>query len=91
MEVIAAYARLASSDCPEGTHLDNGVCNCVPNDRGGDTGGGDSGGSGGGNPPPIAYKRECVDYVWVHFISYDGGESWTYDDRESYAGCYYVD
>jgi hypothetical protein len=29
--------------------------------------------------------------VWAHFKSTDGGQSWTYDDRETYAGCYYRD
>ena len=78
---------LSSSDCPEGTHLDNQVCNCIAN-TGGDDG---SGGGGGSDPPPVEYTRECIDFVWVHFVSYDGGNSWHYDDRESYGGCFYID
>lgn len=77
----------AITTCPEGTSLNWGTCECRAD------GGGDTGGSSGGNdpnPPPIAYKQECVDYYWVHFVSYDGGQTWQYDDRETYAGCYYL-
>ena len=40
---------------------------------------------------PILEKDDCVDYYYVHFVSYDGGQTWHYDDRETYAGCYYIE
>jgi hypothetical protein len=78
--------------CPDGSTA-TWNCECptpTPTPDGG--GGGGEGGGGGGDPnsPPAAYTRECIDYVWVHFVSYDGGQTWHYDDRESYAGCYYI-
>jgi hypothetical protein len=49
--------------------------------------------AGGGvepSPSPAEiYQRECIDYYWVHFVSYDGGQTWHYADNESYAGCFY--
>jgi hypothetical protein len=52
-------------------------------------GGGDPGGGTDPNTNPAIYKRECVDYYWVHFVSYDGGQTWYYNDNETYAGCFY--
>ncbi|HMJ25153.1 MAG TPA: hypothetical protein VK475_04970, partial [Pyrinomonadaceae bacterium] len=55
----------------------------------------DGGGGGGGgadpNPNPVMTRRECVNYYWVHFTSYDGGQTWNYADNETYAGCFYMD
>lgn len=35
-------------------------------------------------------KLECIDYYWVHFMSYDGGNTWSYADNEEYAGCLFL-
>jgi hypothetical protein len=40
-------------------------------------------------PTPVQYK-ECVDYYWVWFVSYDGGKTWQPTGEVEYAGCYYV-
>ncbi len=34
--------------------------------------------------------RECVDYYWVWFVSYDGGRTWNPTGQVEYAGCYYA-
>jgi len=36
-------------------------------------------------------KDTCVDFYFVHFVSYDGGNTWNYADDEVYAGCYYIE
>lgn len=41
-------------------------------------------------PTPEEYTRECVDYYWVWFVSYDGGRTWRPTGRVEYAGCFYV-
>jgi hypothetical protein len=52
----------------------------------------DPGGGGPGDPSPQPIEmRQCVDYYWVHFTSYDGGQTWYYADNEEYAGCFYIE
>ena len=42
-------------------------------------------------PTPAEYtKRECIDYWWVWFVSYDGGKTWRPTGQVDYAGCYYM-
>lgn len=41
-------------------------------------------------PTPAEYTRECVDYYWVWFVSYDGGRTWNPTGQVEYAGCYYA-
>ncbi|HSP62757.1 MAG TPA: hypothetical protein VLQ90_07240 [Pyrinomonadaceae bacterium] len=43
----------------------------------------------GGGGAPIEYTQ-CIDYYWVHYVSYDGGNTWYYADNEEYAGCFYM-
>ena len=43
-------------------------------------------GAGGAENPQ--YRWDCVDYWWVNFVSYDGGQTWYYADNETYAGTY---
>ena len=40
----------------------------------------------GDNGGPI-YDRDCIDYYYVYFVSFDGGNTWYYDHSE-YAGCW---
>jgi hypothetical protein len=74
--------------CPDGSAPDKYTCECPTPTP-------DGGGGGGGAPPPdpspepVLDHRECVDYYWVHFVSYDGGQTWSYADNETYAGCFY--
>ena len=73
--------------CPDGSAPDKYTCECPTPTP--------DGGSGGAppdpNPQPLLDHRECVDYYWVHFTSYDGGQTWSYADNETYAGCFYED
>lgn len=69
--------------CPDGSAPDTYSCQCPTPTPGG--GGPDP----NPNPNPAIYKQDCVDYYWVHFVSYDGGQTWSYADNETYAGCYY--
>jgi hypothetical protein len=73
------------ASCPEGTVLNSQACECQQSS------GGSNGGSGGTgqNQFPVVDRQDCVDYYWVHFKSYDGGNTWQYADDETYAGCYY--
>jgi len=41
-------------------------------------------------PTPAEYTRECVDYYWVWFVSYDGGKTWQPTGQVEYAGCLFV-
>jgi hypothetical protein len=45
-------------------------------------------------PTPIAsnveFKRDCVDYYWVWYVSYDGGRTWQPTGESAYAGCFYA-
>lgn len=75
----------AITNCPEGSTLNWQTCQC---ETPGGSSGGTGGGGGGGNP--AIYRRDCVDYYWVHFVSYDNGETWEYANDETYAGCFYV-
>ena len=34
------------------------------------------------------YKRDCIDYYWVWFVSYDGGRTWQPTGQVEYAGCF---
>ena len=38
----------------------------------------------------VEYKRDCVDYYWVEYVSYDGGKTWQPTGQVEYAGCFYV-
>lgn len=40
-------------------------------------------------PTPEEFTRECIDYYWVWFVSYDGGQTWQPTGQVEYAGCYY--
>ena len=78
--------RCLVSTCGDGQPVDPSNCEC-PSPSPTPT----NGGGGPGDPSPYAPMDhvDCVDYYWVHFVSYDGGQTWNYDDRESYAGCFY--
>ena len=44
-------------------------------------------------PPPPSfpeYSKQCVEYYWVWYVSYDGGKTWEPTGQVEYAGCYYV-
>lgn len=36
------------------------------------------------------YSKQCVEYYWVWYVSYDGGKTWEPTGQVEYAGCYYV-
>jgi hypothetical protein len=38
----------------------------------------------------VEYQRNCVEYYWVWYVSYDGGKTWEPTGQVEYAGCYYV-
>jgi len=42
------------------------------------------------SPTTAEYYKECVEYFWVWFVSYDGGKTWQPTGRVEYAGCLYV-
>ena len=82
---------VAQPNCSENCTWDPFYCRCIDlvgNECG--SGSGSDGGGGDPNSDPATYKWDCVDYYWVHFKSYDGGQSWQYADDEQYAGCFYV-
>jgi hypothetical protein len=78
--------RCIVSTC-DGQPVDPSTCECPSPSPTPAAGGG---GPGDPSPYPPMYHRDCVDYYWVHFLSYDGGQTWQYADNEEYAGCFYV-
>ena len=38
----------------------------------------------------VEFKRDCVDYYWVWYVSYDGGKTWQATGEVAYAGCFYA-
>jgi hypothetical protein len=38
----------------------------------------------------VEYKRDCEEYYWVEYVSYDGGKTWQATGQTAYAGCLYV-
>jgi len=38
----------------------------------------------------VEYRRDCVDYYWVWYVSYDGGKTWEATGQTEYAGCFYA-
>jgi len=38
----------------------------------------------------VEFKRDCVEYYWVWYVSYDGGKTWQPTGQVDYAGCLYA-
>lgn len=41
-------------------------------------------------PETVEFKRDCVEYYWVWYVSYDGGKTWQPTGQVDYAGCFYA-
>ena len=81
--------------CDSGCSWDPYFCRCVDSvgtPCGSPTpgGGGDPGGGSDPNAYSTTYERDCVDYYWVWFVSYDGGHTWYATGQTEYAGCFYM-